>query len=150
VAAKLVDKVLSFMGFEEEIEEEEEKRGREEVREEHPWHKKKDNKEKGTVLNLHSQRQVRVVVVEPRSFDEVQEITDNLKNRCPVIVNLEQADSELAKRVVDFVSGATYALSGSLQKVGNGIFLFVPNNMDISSDLSSQSKEKGLFPWIRS
>jgi len=148
MAVKLVDKVLSFMGFEEDIEEED-KRGREEAREEHPWQKRKE-KERGTVLNLHSQRQVRVVVVEPRSFDEVQEITDNLKNRCPVIINLEQAESDLAKRVVDFVSGATYALNGSLQKVGNGIFLFVPNNMDISSDLRNQSKEKGLFPWIRS
>jgi len=146
MAVKLMDKVLSFMGFEEDIEEEE-KRDREELREEHPWQKKK---EKATVFNLHSQRQVHVVVVEPRSFDEVQGITDNLKNRCPVIVNLEQAESDLAKRVVDFVSGATYALNGSLQKVGNGIFLFVPNNMDISSELKSESKEKGLFPWIRS
>lgn len=146
MAGKLVDKVLSFMGFEEETEEED-KRGREEAREEHTWLKKK---EKGTILNLHAQRQVRVVVLEPKSFDEVQEITDNLKNRCPVIVNLEQADSDLAKRVVDFVSGATYALNGSLQKVGNGIFLFVPNNVDISSELRSQSKENVLFPWLRS
>lgn len=145
--AKLVDKVLSFMGFEEEVEEED-KRDREEMPEEHPWLKK--SKEKGTVLSLHAPRQVRVVVLEPRSFDEVQEITDNLKNRCPVIVNLEQAEPDLAKRVVDFVSGATYALNGSLQKVGNGIFLFVPNNIDISSELRNQSKENGLFPWIRS
>jgi len=147
LALKLVDKVLGFMGFEEDTGEEEEKRSRDEVLEEQPWQKKK---EKATVLNLHAQRQVRVVVVEPRSFDEVQGIADNLKNRCPVIVNLEQADSELAKRVVDFVSGATYALSGSLQKVGNGIFLFVPNNVDISSELKAQNKEKGIFPWVHS
>ncbi|OPY57208.1 MAG: Cell division protein SepF [Pelotomaculum sp. PtaU1.Bin035] len=147
VAVKLMDKVLGFMGFEEEAGEDDEKNSREDMREEQSWQKKK---EKGTVLNLHTQRQVRVVVVEPRSFDEVQGITDNLKNRCPVIVNLEQAEPDLAKRVVDFVSGATYALNGSLQKVGNGIFLFVPNNMDISSELKNQSKEKGLFPWIRS
>jgi len=147
LALKLVDKVLGFMGFEEDTGEEEERHDRDEVREEQPWQKKK---EKPTVLSLHAQRQVRVVVVEPRSFDEVQGIADNLKNRCPVIVNLEQADSELAKRVVDFVSGATYALSGSLQKVGNGIFLFVPNNVDISSELKEHNKEKGLFPWMRS
>jgi len=146
MAAKLVDKVLSFMGFEEDVVEEE-KHDHEETREEHPWQKKKE-KEKATVFNLHSQRQVHVVVVEPRAFDEVQGITDNLKNRCPVIVNLEQAEPDLAKRVVDFVSGATYALNGSLQKVGSGIFLFVPNNMDISTDLKNQSKEKGMFPWI--
>lgn len=147
---KLVDKVLGFMGFEEE-QEEDEKRPRGEAAEEPSFQRKREReKEKGTVLNLHSQRQVRVVVVEPRSFDEAKDITDNLKNRRPVIVNLEQAEPEMAKRVVDFVSGATYALNGSLQKVGNGIFLFVPNNVDIASDLKDQAKEKGMFSWIRS
>lgn len=151
MAIKLVDKVLGFMGFEEEYVEEEGKNALEESHEEQPWHRKKDrDKDKGTVLSLHAQRQVRVVVVEPRSFDEVQGITDNLKNRRPVIVNLEQAEPELAKRIVDFVSGATYALNGNLQKVGSGIFLFVPNNMDIASDLKDPNREKGIFPWMRS
>lgn len=151
MAIKLVDKVLGFMGFEEEYIEEEEKGTREEFMEDQQWNKKKDkDKDKGAVLSLHAQRQVRVVVVEPRSFDEVQGITENLKNRRPVIVNLEQAEPELAKRVVDFVSGATYALNGNLQKVGTCIFLFVPNNMDIASDYKDPNKEKGLFPWMRS
>lgn len=151
MAIKLVDKVLGFMGFEEEGIEEDEKRSRDEAHEEQPWQKKKEkDKDKGAVLSLHAQRQVKVVVVEPRSFDEVQGITDNLKNRRPVIVNLEQAEPDLAKRVVDFVSGATYALNGSLQKVGNGIFLFVPNNIDIASELKDQNREKGIFSWMRS
>jgi len=149
VAFKLVDKVLSFMGFEEEVVEEEEKRARDEIVEEQPWQRKKE-KDRGAVLSLHAQRQVRVVVVEPRAFDEVQGIADNLKNRRPVIVNLEQAEPDLAKRIVDFISGATYALNGSLQKVGSGIFLFVPNNMDIASDLKDPQKEKGIFTWMRS
>ena len=131
MAVKLVDKVLSFMGFEEEAVEEETKFGREEEPEEQPW------------------RQVRVVVVEPKSFDEVKDIAENLKNRRPVIVNLEQATPELARRVVDFVMGASFALNGSQQKVGSGIFLFVPSNMDISSELKDQSREKGMFSWMR-
>jgi len=151
MAIKLMDKVLGFMGFEEENAEEDEKRSHEEAQEEQPWLKKKEkDKDKGAILSLHAQRQVRVVVVEPRSFDEVQGITDNLKNRRPVIVNLEQAEPDLAKRVVDFVSGATYALNGSLQKVGSGIFLFVPNNVDIANELRDQNKEKGIFSWMRS
>lgn len=150
MAIKLVDKVLGFMGFEDEGLEEDEKRNRDEAPEEQPQQRKKE-KDKAAVISLHAaQRQVRVVVVEPRSFDEAQGITDNLKNRRPVIVNLEQAEPELAKRIVDFVSGATYALSGSQQKVGHGIFLFVPNNMDIASDLRDQDKEKGIFSWMRS
>jgi cell division inhibitor SepF len=152
MAVKLVDKVLGFMGFEEEDSDLEEKQNHEEVQEEQGWQRKRErDKDKGAVISLqHAQRQVRVVVVEPRSFEEVKEITDNLKNRRPVIVNLEQADAELARRVVDFVMGATYALSGSQQKVGNGVFLFVPANMDIASELKENNREKGIFSWVRS
>jgi cell division inhibitor SepF len=150
VAVKLVDKVLGFIGFEDEDIEPEEKQNHGEVQEEPGWQRKKD-REKGTVVSLqHAQRQVRVVVVEPRSFEEVKEITDNLKNRRPVILNLEQADAELARRVVDFVRGAPYALSGSQQKVGNGVFLFVPANMDIANELKEGNREKGIFSWARS
>jgi len=147
---KIVDKVLNFMGFEEEVIEEEEKNVRAEPREEQPWKKKKDKeKEKGTVISMHAQRQIRVVVVEPGSFEEVKGITDNIKNRRPVIINLEQADAALAQRVVDFLTGATYALNGSMQKVGSGIFLFVPNNMDISGDYKDLGKGKGMFANAR-
>lgn len=151
MAVKLVDKVLGFMGFEDEEIDQDEKQNHEEVQEEQGWQRKKDrDREKGTVVSLqHAQRQIRVVVVEPRSFEEVKEITDNLKNRRPVILNLEQADAELARRVVDFVLGATYALNGSQQKVGNGVFLFVPANMDIASELK-ENREKGIFSWGRS
>ncbi|MDD3653509.1 MAG: cell division protein SepF [Desulfotomaculaceae bacterium] len=147
MAFKLVDKMLGIIGFDE-VSEEEENNSNDEIHEQ-PWQRKKE-REKGTVINLHTQRQVRVVVIEPRTFEDVKEISDNLINRCPVIVNLELAEPELAKRVVDFVSGATYALNGHQQKVGNGIFLFVPNNVDISSALKNQSKEKSIFPWMRS
>jgi len=147
---KIVDKVLNFMGFEEEVIEEEEKNVRVEPREEQPWKKKKDKeKEKGTVISMHAQRQIRVVVAEPGSFEEVKGITDNIKNRRPVIINLEQADAALAQRVVDFLTGATYALNGSMQKVGSGIFLFVPNNMDISGDYKDLGKGKGMFANAR-
>ena len=126
----------------------------EEEPEEQPWRRKRDRfrekeKETGSVVSLPVQRQVRVVVVEPKVFDEVKDIAENLKNRRPVIVNLEQATPELARRVVDFVMGASYALNGSQQKVGSGIFLFVPSNMDISSELKEQGREKGMFSWMR-
>ena len=113
---------------------------------------KEKEKEKAAIFNIHSQKQVRVIVSEPLTYDEAQGIVDNLKNRSPVIVNLERADAELARRVVDFVSGACYALNGSLQKVGTGIFLFVPNNMDINTDVKREDrdkeKERTFFPWI--
>jgi len=145
VAKKLMDKVLGFMGFEEVPGEDEE-----EYREEEHLENLGRQKKKGTVLSLHTQRQLKVVVAEPKEFDEVQPIADHLKTRRPVIVNLERADTELAKRVVDFVSGTTYALNGSMQKVGNGIFLFVPDNIGISGELGNVNKEKNIFSWIQS
>ncbi|MCL6610811.1 MAG: cell division protein SepF [Peptococcaceae bacterium] len=142
-----MDRFLGIMGFEEETVEDEE-RSRESVfRDEEEV--VQASRRKGQVLNLHAQRQLKVVVSEPKVFEDVQNLADNLKNRRPVIVNLEKADPELARRVVDFISGATYALNGSLQKVGSGIFLFVPSNMDISSELGDQLKERGLFSWMR-
>ena len=145
MARRFVDKVLGFIGFDEESseEEEQEKDSREEEEALLP------SRRKGQVLSLHAQRQVRVVVTEPKDFEEVQGIVDHLKNRRPVIVNLEQADAELARRVVDFVSGATYGVNGNTQKVGNGIFLFVPSNVDISSEVKNQARERELFSWMR-
>ena len=147
MARKLMDKVLGIMGFEEEALEDDERSRDIKYREEDETIPA--SKRKGQVLNLHAQRQLKVVVAEPRNFEEVQGLADNLKNRRPVVVNLEKADAELAKRVVDFISGATYALNGSLQKVGSGIFLIVPSNMDISSELGDEIKERGLFSWMK-
>jgi len=148
VAKKLVDRVLNFMGFEEEpLEEDKEQESY--LAGEDTAIQQKPRKNKGQVVSLHAQRQVRVVVLEPSSFDDVQAIADNLKNRRPVIVNLEQAEPDLAKRVVDFASGATYALNGSMQKVGKGIFLFVPSNIDIDSEMEERFKDKGIFSWMK-
>lgn len=142
MSVKLVDKVLGFMGFEEETDPENRAPGE-------PEPKIRDSRKKGaTVVNLHTQRNIRVVVVEPQQFDDVQEIADHLRNRKPVIVNLEKVDNDLARRIVDFLSGAVYAVSGALQKVGGGIFLFVPSNVDIDSEI--QETEKGIFSWMRS
>lgn len=146
MSRKLMDRVLGIMGFEEETMEDEERSQDSRYREEEEM--MPAGKRKGQVLNLHAQRQLKVVVAEPRTFDDVQGLADNLKNRRPVVVNLEKADADLAKRVVDFVSGATYALNGSLQKVGSGIFLIVPSNMDISSEIGDELKERGLFSWM--
>lgn len=147
MSRKLMDKFLGIMGFEEESPQEEEKLHDPKYREEDD--SLTGNKRKGQILNLHAQRQLKVVVAEPKVFEDVQGLAENLKNRRPVIVNLEKTEPELAKRVVDFISGATYALNGSLQKVGSGIFLFVPSNMDIASELGDQVKEQGVFAWMR-
>jgi FtsZ-interacting cell division protein YlmF len=88
---------------------------------------------KGKVVSLTTQqfRSMRVVVLEPSSFDEVQEIADHLREKRPVILNLEATEKSLAKRIVDFVSGAVYVLDGGMQRINTSIFLFTPAEVDI-------------------
>lgn len=144
--AKLFDKVIGIMGFADgELEDDDylEEEDKQETPREEP---RATNSRKGAqVVSIHTQKQIKVVVIEPATFEESQNIADQLKNRRTVIVNLENTERNLAKRIVDFVSGATYALGGNMQKVGNGIFLFVPNNVDISGEMKDDLKDKGFF-----
>lgn len=88
---------------------------------------------------------LRVMVLEPRTFEEVQQIADHLKERRPVIVSLESVDRDLSKRIVDFVSGTTYALDGNVQRIGESIFLFTPSNVSIEGDLAEKWRDGGIF-----
>lgn len=90
---------------------------------------------RGTLVSLPSQtrQNFRVLVVEPRSFDEVQTVADQLKSRRPVILNLEGIDKDLAGRMVNFLNGAIYALGGETQRVSTTIFFFAPPGTDIGT-----------------
>jgi len=90
---------------------------------------------------------MRVVVVEPSNFDEVQQVADHLKERRPVIVNLEAAPVELARRIVDFLSGTVYALDGGLERIGEAIFLMVPSNVSVEANGFTGVREP--LPWER-
>ncbi len=76
-------------------------------------------------------RPLKMVIVEPEAFDDAQNIADYLRDCKPVVINFESTEPDIAKRIVDFVSGATYALDGNIQKVGTDIFLCVPNNVTV-------------------
>ena len=75
----------------------------------------------------------KMVVIEPEGFEECPKLVDSLRERRPVIINLEKIDTDTAKKIFDFLSGATYALNGTVQKVANNIFVFAPANVDISA-----------------
>ncbi|MDS1029603.1 cell division protein SepF [Bacillota bacterium LX-D] len=136
---KFVDKVLGFMGFEaEEVEDAV-------VREEpSAWNERKEKNSKNNIVSLPAPKPMKMVLVKPTAFEQVQGIADHLKGRKPVIVNLEEADREIAKRIIDFLSGTTYALGGSMQKINAAIMLFVPSNVDVSGEIGS-IMDKGIF-----
>ncbi len=100
---------------------------------------------KGKVVNIHTTTQLKVVVIQPLTYSDSQDIADHLKAKKPVVVNLEKVDKDVARKVVDFLSGAVYALDGSMQKVSNGILLLAPYNVGIMGDFSDELKTKGAF-----
>jgi cell division inhibitor SepF len=88
---------------------------------------------------------VRVHLVLPRSFNDAQQIADKFKQSIPVILNLQNADSELSKRLIDFASGLTYALNGGMQRVADKVFLLTPRNVEVSAEQRAQLLERGGF-----
>ncbi|MDR2356002.1 MAG: cell division protein SepF [Clostridiales Family XIII bacterium] len=74
-----------------------------------------------------------LVVTEPSCFDECPKLVDSLKARKPIIINLEKVETDVARKIFDFLSGATYALNGNMQKIANNIFVFVPENVNVSA-----------------
>jgi cell division inhibitor SepF len=88
---------------------------------------------------------VRVHLVLPRSFNDAQQIADKFKQGIPVILNLQGADAELSKRLIDFTSGLTYALNGGMQRVADKVFLLTPRNVEVSAEQKAQLLERGGF-----
>lgn len=95
-----------------------------------------------------SQKQTKVTIVEPFSFDDAQHIADHLKNRKAVVVNFTNTDQDVAKRLVDCISGITYALNGSIQKVGDQIFFCAPSNVEVSIEaIQDKFASPKFMPW---
>ena len=88
---------------------------------------------------------VRVHFVAPKNFNDVQEVADKFKDTIPVILNLQGTDTDLAKRLIDFSSGLTYALDGGMQRIADKVFLLTPQNVEVSAEDRAKLIEKGFF-----
>ena len=95
----------------------------------------------GQVLNMNSGNKQEVVLFRPGSFNDTSKAADDLRNRKAVIVNMENVDKTMARRVVDFLSGCVYALDGDVKKIAQSAYLFCPHNMDIVGDLETLQAE---------
>ena len=82
-----------------------------------------------------------MILLEPRAYSESQQIADHLKNRNSVVVNLKRVTSDQAKRIIDFLSGVIYAIGGSMQKIGVGIYLCTPKNVNVQGKISDESEK---------
>jgi cell division inhibitor SepF len=88
---------------------------------------------------------VRVHLVIPKSFNDAQQVADKFKQGIPVVLNLQNTDNDLAKRLIDFASGLTYALDGGMQRIAHKVFMLTPRNVQISAEEKAELIEKGFF-----
>ncbi len=154
----LLNKMLNFVGLEEEQETEIENVSPVEKTKGKMWEKAKqqsqalhgESKNRNKVVNIHSSSSLKVVVMQPQNIEDAQDVSDHLRDSKPIIVNLEGLEKEIAQRILDFLSGSVYCLDGSIQRVSSYIFLIVPNNVDVMNELKDNSISKdSVFPWVK-
>ena len=154
MAGALMDKVWSLIGMENTEPEEEnpyenmidDEEVEDEVEDRKIWGRRNNSK----VLNMQATQQVKMVISQPTSFEQSEAICDLLKEKKSVIVNLEYVNKDIARRIVDVVSGAVHALDGHIQKISNSIFLIAPYNYDITNEMAREEiKNKISVSWLR-
>ncbi len=152
----LVNRLLNTLGIEQDSGYEDE----EEVLDEESTYEDREYEEpvsrwgkKSKVQALPNMQSVRVVISQPNSYDQASEICEHLKSKKSIIVNLEYVNKDVARRIIDFMSGAVYALDGNIQKISNSIFLIAPYNYEITNEVIKETvKEKATtnsVSWIK-
>lgn len=143
----VINKFMNYFGLQEEeeiVEREKVVAHDEQEFETNPFEQRKQSKAQaqhfsnvgGNVVSLHTQKNTRMVLCEPKSYDEAQGIADEIRNRRSVVVNLQRVECDLGLRIVDFLSGTVYALSGSISKLGPNIYLCAPENVEVQGSIS--------------
>ena len=102
------------------------------------------------VVNMPQTQQIKMVISQPTSFEQSESICDLLKEKKSVIVNLEYVNKDIARRIIDVISGAVHALDGHMQKISNSIFLIAPYNYDITNEMAREEiKNKLSVSWLK-
>ena len=97
------------------------------------------------VVNIHTTTQLQVVLVKPEKFDEAAAIADNLNEKRTVVLNLESTNRDVARRLLDFLSGVAYASNGQIKRVANSTYIITPYNVDVMGDLIDELENNGMF-----
>lgn len=100
---------------------------------------------RGKVVNIHATTQLKVVLVKPERFENASEIADHLKEKRTVVVNLESTHKDIARRLIDFLSGVAYAGEGKIKKVAANTYIITPYSVDIQGDLIDELENNGLY-----
>ncbi len=105
-----------------------------------------DNGKRGNkVVNIHATAQLQVVLVKPERFDDASAVADHLNAKRTVVLNLESSNKDVARRILDFLSGVAYANDGQIKKVANCTFIITPYNVGLMGDLLDELENNGLY-----
>lgn len=137
----LMNRVMNFLGLQDEDPADD--RNKYEEEEVEPI-VQETRKHKGNVVSIHSQKNVKLVLSEPRSYEEAQEIADQLRSRRPVVVNLQRVRKDQAIRIIDFLSGTVYALNGNIAKIGANIFVCTPESVEIQGTITEMLQDEAM------
>lgn len=151
MGGKVLNKMMGFLGLEDEYEDDDE------VEKEYEGHEKNEIdpeipssfKKQNKVVNIHSATSTKVMIIKPTAFEEATDIADDLKNRKIVVVNITSLEPKVAQRLLDFMGGASYALGGELQEVEKGVYILSPSNVEVTNELKNELSSKGLFSWTK-
>ena len=157
MSGAIMEKVWGMLGLPERDEEETEEvdyERNEDIEEQEEEEEEEDRRiwgrKSNKVVNMPQTQQVKMVICQPTSFEQSESICNLLKEKKSIIVNLEYVNKDVARRIVDVVSGAVHALDGNLQKVSNSIFLVAPYNYDITNEMAREEiKNKLSVSWLR-
>ncbi len=104
-----------------------------------------NNQKKDKVVNVHATTQLAVVLVKPENFEDASAIADHLNEKKTVVLNLESANKEVSRRMIDFLCGAAYANHGKMKRVANNTYIITPYNVDIMGDLLDELENSGVI-----
>lgn len=104
-----------------------------------------DDVKSNKVVNINATTQLKVVLVKPEHFEDASSIADHLNEKRTVVINLESTNKEIARRLVDFLSGVAYANNGQIKRVANSTFIITPYNVDVMGDLLDELENNGVF-----
>ena len=150
MSGAIMNKIWGAFGMDTDTDEEEYENNEEEVVEEEDAKENKLFGRRNKVVSMPNAQQIRMVISQPTTFDQAEDICDLLKDKQSVIVNLEYVNKDIARRIIDVVSGAVHALDGHIQKVSNSIFLIAPFNYEITNEMAREEiKNKLSVSWLK-
>lgn len=152
MSGAIMNKVLDLFGVDAAEDEEYEEEYDNEIEQDEEEEENRNfwNRRSNKVVNMPQTNQIKMVISQPTSFEQSEGICDLLKEKRSIIVNLEYVNKDVARRIIDVISGAVHALDGHIQKVSNSIFLIAPYNYDITNEMAREEiKNKLSVSWLK-